>query len=109
MANNIGAKHWIKVNLWQVEYIVRLGDVVWFYPGCSMTSAPQTAVITAISEDSMIDLAILNPDVARKIGQKGVCLVGSDVLVNNKVHQTKGCWVPRTPTELIASVADREG
>jgi hypothetical protein len=40
------SKHWIKYTLFGNEYITRLGDIVWFYPGCSMSNSPQVAIIT---------------------------------------------------------------
>lgn len=104
-----GVKYWIKVKIGTIEYIVRLGDTVWFFIGCNMQTTPQCATVTQISEDHMVDLAIINPDVNRKIAQKGVCLFGSETLNSNKVHQTKGCWLPQTPMEVIRQSPTLEG
>lgn len=109
MSSTAGIKHWIKVRLFNMEYVVRLGDTVWFYPGCSMTSTPQVAVITLISEDHMVDLAVINTNVARRVSEKGVCLLNSPPLLDNSKQRDKGCWCPRTPENIITSVADQEG
>jgi hypothetical protein len=104
-----GVKYWVKIKLQGIEYVVRLGDTVWFYIGCNMDTTPQCGTITQISEDHMVDLAIINPDVNRKISQKGVCLFGSETLMSNKVHQNKGCWLPQTPVEVIRQFPTNEG
>jgi hypothetical protein len=103
------SKHWIKYTLFGNEYITRLGDIVWFYPGCSMSNSPQVAIITSIGEDCMVDLSVVNTDVARKINQRGICLINTMVLMNNKVHQNKGCWCPQTPVDLIKMSPETEG
>jgi hypothetical protein len=104
-----GVKFWIKVTVGGVEYVVRLGDTVWFFIGCNMGTTPQCGTVTQISEDHMVDLAIINTDVNRKISQKGVCLYGSETLNSNKVHQNKGCWLPQTPIEIIKQFPALEG
>lgn len=109
MSNTAGIKHWIKVDLFGREMVVRLGDIVWFYPGCSMTSTPQCATVTQISEDNMIDLSIVNTDVSRKVSQKHICLINSPPLLNNPKNRDRGCWCPRTPVESIMLSPDKEG
>lgn len=103
-----GVKYWIKVNIGGVEYIVRLGDTVWFFPGCNMQSTPQCGTVTLISEDNMVDIAIQNVSLLRRVSEQGVCMLGSDKL-QNKVHRDKGCWAPRTPLNLIQQTDAREG
>jgi hypothetical protein len=54
-------------------------------------------------------LSVVNTDVARKINQRGICLINTMVLMNNKVHQNKGCWCPQTPVDLIKMSPETEG
>jgi hypothetical protein len=103
-----GIKYWIKVHIGGMDYSVRLGDTVWFFPGCNMQSTPQCGTVTLISEDHMVDIAIQNVQLLRRVSETGVCLFGSEKL-QNKVHRDRGCWMPRTPLQLIENSAAREG
>ena len=103
-----GIKYWIKVNVGGHDFIVRLGDTVWFFAGCNMQSVPQCGTVTLISEDNMVDIAIQNVQLLRRVSEMGVCLVGSPKL-EAKVHRDKGCWIPQTPLELIRQTDAREG
>lgn len=99
---------WKKIDFFGNDVVVRLGDTVWFFPGCSMTSTPQCGTITLLSEDNMIDIAIQNVNLLRRVSEQGVCLYGSDKL-SNPVHKNKGCWMPRTDVNVILASPDRQG
>lgn len=73
-----------------------------------MDSNPQCGTVTQLSEDDMIDIAIQNVNLLRRVSETGVCLYGSEKL-SNVVLRNKGCWMPRTDLEVIRSTPMIEG
>lgn len=104
----LNVKHWIKVYVGSQVFPVRLGDTVWFYPGCNMDTTPQVGVITLIGEDNMVDLQLVNHSPGGMTRKSGVCLFGGDKLAN-PVYRNKGCWMPRYSDKTLLDAASDEG
>jgi len=104
----MASKFWIKVRINGAEQIVRLGDPVWFFPGCNMQSTPLVGTVVSIGDEYMVDLMLASPAIGRRASEDGVGLYGTAPL-ENKAHRDKGCWLPQTNLEYIKSTPAVEG
>lgn len=97
----MASKLWIKIQVGNVPYVVRLGDAVWFFPGCNMQSTPLVGTIVTIGDENMVDLMLASPAIGRRSSEDGVALFGTAPL-ENKAHRDKGCWLPQTSLDYIS-------
>lgn len=73
---------------------VLLGDDVWWFAGNELGNPPAAAKVVAMCGDNMVDLSIYNQVNGKQFIEKGVCLIG-DELLKNQNYRKRGSWCPR--------------
>ena len=83
-----------KVTMDDLEVVLSLGDVVWFFGAAQVSDKPIPAQIQAFGEDNMVDLIYHEQNTGKAFVAKGICML-TDPKLDKDVHRKKGAWCPR--------------